>query len=46
MHLVRGQLSVNGQVLVGGDAVKLSGESRLVLADAQDAEVLVFDLAA
>ncbi len=46
VHLVRGQLSVNGQVLVGGDAVKLSGESRLVLADAQDAEVLVFDLAA
>ena len=38
VHLVRGRLSVN--------AVKLSDESRLVLADAQDAEVLVFDLAA
>ena len=46
VHLVRGQLSVNGQTLVGGDAAKLNGESRLVLADAQDAEVLVFDLAA
>ena len=46
VHLVRGQLSVNGQLLVGGDAAKLSGESRLVLADGQDAEVLVFDLAA
>jgi redox-sensitive bicupin YhaK (pirin superfamily) len=46
VHLVRGQLSVNGQLLVGGDAAKLSGESRLVLSDAQDAEVLVFDLAA
>jgi redox-sensitive bicupin YhaK (pirin superfamily) len=46
VHLVRGQLSVNGQVLTGGDAAKLSGESHLVLADGQDAEVLVFDLAA
>lgn len=46
VHLVRGRLSVNGLPLVGGDAVKLSDESRLVLADAQDAEVLVFDLAA
>lgn len=46
VHLVRGHLSVNGQPLVGGDAVKLSDESRLVLDDAQDAEVLVFDLAA
>lgn len=46
VHLVRGSLSVNGQPLVTGDAAKLSGESRLVLADAHDAEVLVFDLAA
>lgn len=46
VHVVRGQLSVNGQPLVGGDAAKLSGESRLVLAEAQDAEVLVFDLSA
>ena len=45
VHLVRGQLSVNGQVLEGGDAAKLSGESRLVLANGHDAEVLVFDLA-
>ena len=46
VHLVRGRLSVNGQPLVGGDAAKLSDESRLVLTDAEDAEVLVFDLAA
>ncbi len=46
VHLVRGRLSVNGQVLAGGDAAKLSGESQLVLTDGQDAEVLVFDLAA
>ena len=46
VHLVRGQLSVNGQVLVGGDGAKLVDEGRLTLTDAQDAEVLVFDLAA
>ena len=46
VHVVRGQLSVNGQVLAGGDAAKLSGESQLVLTDGQDAEVLVFDLTA
>ncbi len=46
VHIVRGQLSVNGQVLAGGDAAKLSSESQLVLTDGQDAEVLVFDLAA
>lgn len=45
VHLVRGQLSVNGQVLVGGDGAKLVDEDRLVLTDADDAEVLVFDLA-
>ena len=46
VHLVRGRLGVNGLVLSAGDAATLSGESRLVLDDAQDAEVLVFDLAA
>jgi quercetin 2,3-dioxygenase len=46
VHVVRGQLSVNGQVLAGGDAAKLSGESQLVLSEGHDAEVLVFDLAA
>jgi redox-sensitive bicupin YhaK (pirin superfamily) len=45
VHLVRGQLSVNGQALAGGDAVTLAGESRLVLEGGRDAEVLVFDLA-
>jgi quercetin 2,3-dioxygenase len=46
VHLVRGSLSVNGQALQGGDAVKLEGESLLTLDAANDAEVLVFDLAA
>ena len=46
VHVVRGAVSVNGQVLHGGDAAKLAGEAVLNLADAKDAEVLVFDLAA
>jgi redox-sensitive bicupin YhaK (pirin superfamily) len=46
VHLVRGTLVVNGQSLSGGDALALEGESRLVLNDGDDAEVIVFDLAA
>ncbi|HEY8357921.1 MAG TPA: pirin family protein [Ramlibacter sp.] len=46
VHLVRGELTVNGSKLSAGDAAKLQGESRLTLADGKDAEVLVFDLAA
>jgi redox-sensitive bicupin YhaK (pirin superfamily) len=46
VHLVRGALSVNGQPLAAGDAAKLQGESRLVLEQGRDAEVLVFDLTA
>ena len=45
VHLVRGRLTVNGQVLAGGDAALLSGEASLALTDGADAEVLVFDLA-
>jgi redox-sensitive bicupin YhaK (pirin superfamily) len=46
VHLVRGQLVVNGTALKGGDAALLDGESVLHLAQGQDAEVLVFDLTA
>lgn len=46
VHLVRGSLQVNGQTLSGGDALQLSDESRVQLEAGQDAEVLVFDLAA
>jgi len=46
VHLVRGQIEVNGEVLKGGDAAVLTGEGQLKLAKGQDAEVLVFDLAA
>jgi redox-sensitive bicupin YhaK (pirin superfamily) len=46
VHLVRGELEVNGQTLHAGDAAKLEAESRLQLAHGKNAEVLVFDLAA
>jgi len=45
VHLVRGQLEVNGQVLHTGDAALLQAEDCLNLAKGQAAEVLVFDLA-
>jgi redox-sensitive bicupin YhaK (pirin superfamily) len=46
VHVVRGRLKVNGVALKGGDALKLSGESRIELGDAEAAEVLLFDLPA
>jgi len=45
VHLVRGRLQVNGQVLNTGDALALQSESQLQLAGGEGAEVLVFDLA-
>ena len=46
VFLVRGSLQVNGQSLKAGDAAMLDAESSLTLSQGQDAEVLVFDLAA
>ena len=46
VHLVRGELSVNGQRLSGGDAALLAGEDHIDLQAGRDAEVLVFDLRA
>ena len=46
VHLVRGQLNVNGQALAAGDAALMEGEPLLTLSGGHDAEVLVFDLAA
>jgi hypothetical protein len=46
VHLIGGELSVNGQTLRGGDALKLVAESQLELSAGRQAEVLVFDLAA
>jgi len=44
VHVARGRLRVNGELLEGGDAAKLRGEDRLVLEGGEQAEVLVFDL--
>ena len=44
VHLVRGTLAVNGTVLSGGDALKLTEVHQVDLAQGRDAEVLVFDL--
>ena len=46
VHLVRGELEVNGVKLTTGDAALLEGESLVTLAHGTDAEVLVFDLQA
>ena len=44
LHVARGQVTANGESLAAGDALKLSGESTLRLADGHAAEVLAFDL--
>ena len=46
VHLVRGEITVNGTPLFEGDAALLEGESRVCLNQAKGAEVLVFDLQA
>jgi quercetin 2,3-dioxygenase len=45
VFLVRGSLQVNGQALQAGDALAISGETGLQIAQGVGAEVLVFDLA-
>jgi len=45
VHVIRGEVEVNGERLAGGDAVKLAGVKEVRLANAKDAEVLLFDLA-
>ena len=46
VHLVRGELEVNGQALTAGDAALLEAESQVTMTHGKNAEVLVFDLAA
>ena len=46
VHVARGRIEANGQVLNAGDALKLEGEALLTLQGGEQAEVLVFDLAA
>ena len=44
LHLICGSLTVNGQKLLGGDALLIENESSLEIANGIDAEVLFFDL--
>jgi redox-sensitive bicupin YhaK (pirin superfamily) len=44
VHVAQGKLSANGVALSAGDALKVMGETRLVLEHGENAEVLVFDL--
>jgi redox-sensitive bicupin YhaK (pirin superfamily) len=44
VHVIRGQVAVNGTVLKGGDALKITGEPLATLNQAEAAEVLLFDL--
>jgi hypothetical protein len=46
VHVVRGDLTVNGKPLRAGDAAKIEGESEVALSDGKNAEVLVFELGA
>jgi len=45
VHLVKGQLHVNGILLSAGDALFVENESSLLISAGKDSEVLVFDLA-
>jgi redox-sensitive bicupin YhaK (pirin superfamily) len=44
VHVIRGQVEVNGVALKGGDALKLGDEERVSFAKAEAAELLLFDL--
>ncbi|CDG83934.1 pirin family protein [Janthinobacterium agaricidamnosum] len=46
VHLIRGSLVVNGTPLKGGDALKVTQESLITLEQAEQAELLLFDLPA
>jgi len=44
-HVALDALKVNGVLLQAGDGVKISDETGITLANADSAEVLLFDLA-
>jgi redox-sensitive bicupin YhaK (pirin superfamily) len=44
LHVIRGQVHVNGTELSTGDALKVTNESLISLSQAEAAEVLLFDL--
>ena len=45
VHVARGEASLNGQRLRGGDGVKVADERKLSLSEGNNAEILLFDLA-
>ncbi|HEC59434.1 hypothetical protein LCGC14_1091650 [marine sediment metagenome] len=44
LHLIRGQITVNGQHVTTGDSLKITNESELIINNAANAEFLLFDL--
>jgi len=46
IHVVKGDITINGQQLHTGDALKLTAESRVQIQQANNAEVLLFDMIA
>jgi redox-sensitive bicupin YhaK (pirin superfamily) len=44
VHLIRGEINVNAQILQNGDALLIEDESSLTINAGRNAEVLVFDL--
>jgi quercetin 2,3-dioxygenase len=45
VHVARGSVSVNGQTLGAGDALRLTDVTNIHVANGKNAEVLIFDLA-
>ena len=45
VHVARGKVRANGQMLAAGDAFKATGETNITLDQGEGAEVLLFDLA-
>ena len=44
LHVAKGALELNGQLLRAGDAAKIENEDAIVLSQARAAEILLFDL--
>lgn len=44
VHVARGQVTVNGEALVAGDALMLRDESAVEITNGEQSEILVFDL--
>lgn len=44
IHIAEGEVTLNGTILQGGDAVALSGENKIVISANKSSQVLLFDL--